>query len=71
MEFFFPYQLPSCAADLRIYWHLAGEEGEKQILEMPPSSYVVAMGYAEPLGPGKDEVWMASRLVLKQGISGE
>lgn len=30
-----------------IYWHLAGAEGEKQILEMPPSSYVVAMGYAE------------------------
>ena len=56
MEVFSPYQLPICAADLRIYWHLAGAEGEKQILEMPPSSYVVAMGYAEPLGPGKDEV---------------
>lgn len=30
-----------------IYWHLAGAEGQKQILEMPPSSYVVAMGYEE------------------------
>jgi len=28
-----------------IYWHLSGAEGTSKTLEMPPSSYVVAMGF--------------------------
>ena len=35
---------------LRIYWHVSGEEGQQQILKMPASSYVVAMGYEGSLG---------------------
>ena len=40
----------------RIYWHLSGAEGTSKTLEMPPSSYVVAMGFSRVTQTKKSEM---------------